>query len=153
MVLPSEVETFLREKISQLLGFFGLTPEFTFVVGDNVVTIGIKTEHDDLFMAADIQPVLALQHVVRVMMRKQFPDLNLSVAIDLDNFHAQQDARLKTIATQAAAQARLTKTTVHLEPMTSYERRIIHLYLANEPDVTSESMGEEPHRYVAVKSL
>ena len=149
----AEIEEFMRQALAELLGFFGLSPELKFASEDNVLTIGISTQNDDVFLSQDIQPVLALQHIVRVLARKKFPTSQVSIAIDIGNFHAQQDTRLKEIAAQAAAQARLGKEEIHLPPMTSYERRIVHLHLASESDIISESAGAEPRRHIVVKSV
>ena len=148
----AEIEEFMRQALAELLGFFGLSPELKFASEDNVLTIGISTQNDDVFLSQDIQPVLALQHIVRVLARKKFPTSQVSIAIDIGNFHAQQDTRLKEIAAQAAAQARLGKEEIHLPPMTSYERRIVHLAVAEIDGVSSESIGDASVKKVIISA-
>ncbi|MFZ5559578.1 MAG: R3H domain-containing nucleic acid-binding protein, partial [Patescibacteria group bacterium] len=55
------------------------------------------------------------------------------------------------LALKVAQKVRRTKKPVILEPMSAYERRFIHLRLAEYPDITTESIGEEPERKVVVR--
>ena len=59
--------------------------------------------------------------------------------------------RLEKMAKYTAKDVAKTKTEAHLEPMNSYERRIIHSILSNNKYVYTESVGEEPNRCVVVK--
>ena len=58
---------------------------------------------------------------------------------------------LKQDVKAAAKEVRLYKKEVPLRPMSSFERRIVHLLLAEYPDITTGSIGEEPDRKVVIK--
>ena len=60
-------------------------------------------------------------------------------------------ARLEKTAKYTAKDVARSKQEAHLEPMNSYERRIIHNILTNSKDVITESEGEEPNRHVVIK--
>ena len=64
----------------------------------------------------------------------------------------EREETLKHIARQAAQQAKKTRRVVALDPMSPYERRIIHLELQNDQDVETKSDGEPPYRSVKVYS-
>jgi spoIIIJ-associated protein len=70
--------------------------------------------------------------------------------IDVENYRQRRFDDLKTLALNVASQVKSRKTSIRLEPMSAFERRIIHLTLANDPDVTTESMGEGESRKVVV---
>lgn len=72
------------------------------------------------------------------------------VVVDCENYRENRDATLERLANSLARKALRMEKKLRLEPMTPYERRIIHAALANNPDVTTESEGKEPHRYVVV---
>lgn len=57
----------------------------------------------------------------------------------------------RNIAYKTAKKAIRTKKPITLEPMSAYERRFIHLKLAEQPDIVTESIGEEPERKVVVR--
>ena len=58
---------------------------------------------------------------------------------------------MRETANSVADEVALTKKEKELAPMPAYERRVIHLELADRKDVTTESIGEEPKRRVVIR--
>lgn len=73
------------------------------------------------------------------------------VNIDVGGYKRRRDDRLKNTARQAAAKVRKTGFAVELETMNAAERRVIHMEIAEDPTVVSESSGEGRDRRVVVK--
>ena len=73
------------------------------------------------------------------------------VNVDVGGYKRRRDARLRETAYNAAARVRKAGHAVELDPMSAAERRIVHMALADEPDVFTESSGEGPDRRVVVK--
>ena len=71
--------------------------------------------------------------------------------IDVNDYKSNRRKRLEKTAKYTAKEVAKTKIEAHLEPMNSYERRIIHNILTNSKDVITESEGEEPNRHVVIK--
>ena len=71
--------------------------------------------------------------------------------IDVNDYKQKRQIRLEKLAKSVAKSVARTKVDVKLDPMNSYERRIIHNILADSKDVTTESVGEEPNRSVVIK--
>ena len=72
------------------------------------------------------------------------------VVIDCENYRAQREETLKKLALKIAAKAEETGRKVILEPMASYERRIIHAALVDNENVKTVSEGKDPARYIVV---
>lgn len=72
------------------------------------------------------------------------------VVVDVEGYKARQREKLESIAVRAADRADAQGRSVKLRPMTPYERRIVHIALADDPRVTTESEGEGPSRRVVV---
>ena len=72
------------------------------------------------------------------------------VVVDCENYRAQREETLKSLAEKIAAKAIETGRKVTLEPMTPYERRIIHAALIDNTEVKTISEGREPARYIVV---
>ncbi|MBI4265496.1 MAG: hypothetical protein HY657_14080 [Acidobacteria bacterium] len=83
----------------------------------------------------------ALQHLVATAFRKQLGDDN-RVVIDCNGFRRDKDAELKQMAHFMAEKARSTGVPQEMGPLNPYERRIVHLAVAEDPTVTSESIGD-----------
>ena len=72
------------------------------------------------------------------------------VVVDCENYRAQREETLKKLALKIAAKAEETGRKVILEPMASYERRIIHSALVDNENVKTVSEGRDPARYIVV---
>lgn len=72
------------------------------------------------------------------------------VVVDVEGYKARQREKLESIAYRAADRADAQNRSVKLRPMTPYERRIVHIALADDPRVTTESEGEGSARRVVV---
>lgn len=72
------------------------------------------------------------------------------VVVDVEGYKARQREKLESIAVRAADRADAQGRSVKLRPMTPYERRIVHIALADDPRVTTESEGEGPSRRVVI---
>jgi spoIIIJ-associated protein len=83
----------------------------------------------------------ALQHIVATAFRKQLGDDN-RIVIDCNGFRKDKDAELKQMAKFVAEKARTSGVPQEMGPLNPYERRIVHLAVAEDPSVTSESIGD-----------
>lgn len=93
----------------------------------------------------------AIQYLVRLMLakhgRSRFP-----ITIDVEDYKLRRYQDLRTLALNVAEQVKTNSTSLKLEPMSAFERRIIHMTLANDPDVSTESTGEGEYRKVVIIS-
>jgi spoIIIJ-associated protein len=74
----------------------------------------------------------------------------MPIVVDVQGYRARRERQLRQLARRMADQAVKTGRRQVLEPMPANERRYIHLELRNQPDVTTESIGEEPNRKVTI---
>ena len=83
----------------------------------------------------------ALQHVVATAFRRQLGDDN-RVVVDCNGFRKDKDAEIKQIARFMAEKARTSGMPQEIGPLNPYERRIVHIAIAEDPTVSSESIGD-----------
>ena len=96
------------------------------------------------------QTIDALQYLVRLISSRQSRS-KIPIIVDVENYKQHRYESLRVLALNVAAQVKARRTSFRLEPMPAFERRIIHLTLANDPDVTTESIGEGEARKVVVE--
>jgi spoIIIJ-associated protein len=96
------------------------------------------------------QTIDALQYLANAIGRRAFGDTSRRVVVDAAGYRSRRDAALEASARRAAEQAAATGRPVSLEPMTSIERRVVHEFLKEDPEVETASEGVEPDRYVVV---
>jgi len=102
------------------------------------------------FLNEDGEGITALQHILRRMLHKEDPVLPL-LTIDINRHRKEREKELAELAVKAAQKVRRTKKPVMLKSMPAYERRFIHMKLAEQPDIVTESTGEEPERRIVVR--
>jgi spoIIIJ-associated protein len=91
----------------------------------------------------------ALQTITNLLVgRKLGPDRR--VIVDVERYRQRREHTVKEIAFRAARQVKVTGDPITLDAMQAFERRAIHLALEDDPDVTTNSVGEEPDRRVVV---
>jgi spoIIIJ-associated protein len=83
----------------------------------------------------------ALQHLVATAFRKQLGDDN-RIVIDCNGFRKDKDAELKQMAKFIAEKAHSSGVPQEMGPLNPYERRIVHMAIAEFPGATSESIGD-----------
>lgn len=72
------------------------------------------------------------------------------IVVDIEGYKSRRKDKLVNLAHSAAARAKRQRGRVSLAPMNAYERRIVHLALLDNPDVTTHSEGEDPERRVVI---
>jgi spoIIIJ-associated protein len=95
------------------------------------------------------QTLDSIQYLVRLISSKQARP-GTPVMIDIQEYKKRHYEDLRTMALNVAAQVKARKSSIRLEPMSPFERRIVHMALASDPDVTTESIGEGEMRKVVV---
>ncbi len=105
-----------------------------------------------LLIGKNGQNLKALEHVVRVMWLRQNPE-NRSVIVDVNDYRAERSKELIQLVRETATRVQQTRRSEAFEPMTSYERRIVHTELATYSDLSTESVGQDPLRRVVIKPL
>jgi predicted RNA-binding protein Jag len=73
--------------------------------------------------------------------------------VDINDLQSKTDDKIKVKALSAAEEARKLKTDILLDPMSSYERMVVHSTLSDSVDITTESVGEGRERRIKIKYL
>ena len=112
----------------------------------------IKTEESGILIGENGQNFVALNYVIKRITDKKFKDdEKFHFSIDVNDYQLKKIEELKNLARMTAQRVRYFKKEIAMEPMTSYERRIIHATLTEYPDIITESVGEGYDRKVVIK--
>ena len=94
------------------------------------------------------QSLDALQFLCNTVLSRQAPDVRLM--LDADGYRQRRADSLKDQALEAAAEVKKQNIEAEIGPLPAHERRIVHSILAEDPDITTYSEGEEPNRRIIV---
>ncbi len=92
----------------------------------------------------------SLQTILSLIVNRQ-RERWVKLLVDIGGYRKHHIEALQALARRSAEKARFLKEEVMLPPMNSFDRRIIHLTIAEMPDMISESAGEEPRRRVIIR--
>jgi spoIIIJ-associated protein len=114
-------------------------------------TIHVDVRGDDLsiLIGRRSETLNAFQYVASLMVGKEVQQW-VQFVVDVEGYRSRRESQLRRMARRMAEQAIKTGRRQVLEPMSSNERRIIHLELREHPAVTTESVGEDPYRKVTI---
>ncbi len=93
----------------------------------------------------------ALQHIVNMVFRHRLSD-ERRIIVDCQGFRRDKDAELRQMAKFLAERARLTGVEQQLGPLNPYERRIVHMTVAEEPGADSHSVGDAFSKVVIISA-
>ncbi len=120
--------------------------------GEATAPTAFDIEGDDLgiLIGRRGQTLACLQFILRLIVGHQ-TNTWVPINIDVEGYKQRRCERLEALAARLAEQVKMRRVPFTLEPMLAYERRIIHLALADHPDVTTESIGEGEARKVVIR--
>ncbi len=133
------------QKLLELMGF----PEHQVSVDEEHRKVLVVVD-DELFRSQLPTALPAFEHLINLMLRRE----NLpSFVVDVNYYRRERERLIIELAKAGAKKAILTKTDVALPPMNAYERRLVHVEIATNPDLKTESDGEGKDRHIIIKHI
>lgn len=117
---------------------------------ENIFRISFQTQDARFLIGSQGETIESVEILLKKIIQRKIPDFGYFY-IDINDYRRQRQEFLKENAKQSAKQVRLYRKDVVLEPMSSFERRIVHVVLSEYPDIKTESIGEGLERRVVIK--
>lgn len=111
--------------------------------------IDINGADSGLLIGRRGQTLQSLQFIVSMIVRREFGE-GVRVALDVEQYRRRRESSLRDMAHKVAERVTQTGRSITLEPMSAADRRIIHLSLSNNPNVSTESVGYGDDRKVSI---
>ena len=131
----------ITDFLQHVVGAMGLTLTLTIEETADGTRINLEGEDGGVLVRRGGEGLQALQHLTATAFRKQLGDDN-RIVIDCNGFRKDKDAELKQMALHLVGKARMSGVSQEMGPLNPYERRIVHLAIAEDPEATSESVGD-----------
>jgi spoIIIJ-associated protein len=119
----------------------GLSLKGQLEVSEEGLRIDLQGEDGAVLLRRKGEALQALQHVLNTVFRHELPD-GQRIALDCLGFRRDKEIELRQMARYLAERARATGVDQELGPLNPYERRIVHLVIAEDPTVDSHSVGD-----------
>ena len=149
---PEALETG-RQILAELMEHLGFDVDVEVDMGEtnrlNVVGRGREKEALGALIGRKGERLSALQHLLNLMLSRRMGEWT-RVLVDVEDYRGRRERQLRELAEKAAQRVMETGKMVQFEPMPALERRWLHLALRDDPNVATQSIGEEPDRRVVV---
>jgi spoIIIJ-associated protein len=139
----------VRKVVAELLERMGVKCQVSARESAEAITVDVSGRDLGMLIGWRGETLRALQTMTNLLASRQLgPDRR--VVVDVEKYRQRRENTVREIAHRAARQVKMTGDPITLDAMQPFERRAIHLALAEDPDVMTGSIGEEPERRVVV---
>jgi spoIIIJ-associated protein len=148
-----EVGAKIVEMTNELLRLMGIGGAVTTRLEDDIHRVDIETAGvDGLLIGKKGESLEDIGHLLRRMVGKQ---LKKSVRMDVDvgGYKKRRSVALKNKAVSLAARVKSTGKDMEMEPLSAAERRVVHLALADDPQIRTHTVGEGDLKNVVISSV
>lgn len=150
VVLKDDLNDFIKNKIIEIITNMGLEPQIETKKREDNIIFTVRSDNNGILIGRNGRTIDAIQTIVRAVLYKEI-GATYNFTIDVSDYKQKNQSRLERLAKYTAKDVARSGIEVKLDPMNSYERRIIHSILSESKDVMTISEGEEPNRYVVIK--
>ena len=145
----------IQQAVEKLLQLMEIEAQATIELDEsNIVKVQIDGEELGVLIGYHGETLSALQTVIGLMINRDTAgddDNRYKVVVNVGDYRQRQKESLEALARRSAERVRFTKKPLTLSPMSSYDRRIVHLALERESEMESESVGEGRERRLVIR--
>lgn len=140
----------LKQTIEELLKAMGFEGEVILEEDEGEsLRANIKTDEAPFLIGQAGANLFCLQQILARIMNKKVKE-DLPFTLDVNNYRKHKIELLKELAQNTAEKVLVEGRSFFLQPMNAFERRIVHMTLANHQGLSTQSQGEEPNRRIIV---
>ena len=149
-ITRTELNNEIKNYILKIVKDMGINAKIETKTKEETTVFNLIAPETPILIGKNGRTIESLQNIANQMVNTNL-NTYYRFIIDVNDYKSKRRMRLEKNAKYTAKEVAKTKVEAHLEPMNSYERRIIHNILTNSKDVITESEGEEPNRHVVIK--
>ena len=150
VVKLSDIASLGKEILKELLDSLNVEANVETKIRDGKIKYEVYSKNNSVLIGKKGHILDAIQVYVRQAIFNTI-DMYVNLSVDVENYKEKQNYYLEKKVKKIAREVTLTKVSVKLDPMNSYERKLVHEAIQGFKYVSSESEGEEPNRRVVIK--
>lgn len=152
VIKKKDVIDFIKEYLTKLITYMNLEINLEVREEDCIFNVALVSNNNQILIGKDGKNLNSLQSLLRQTLKKE-TSFDVKVNLDASNYRAKKVKNFEYQIKNIVREVQKSKIDTKLDPMNSYQRRIIHSLLSNFSNVTTESVGEEPNRCVVIKYI
>jgi len=150
VVKLSDVAALGKEILEELLNNMGIKTNIETKIRESQIKYEIFSQNNSVLIGKKGHILDSIQTYVRQALFNAI-DLYVNISVDVERYKEKQNYFLEKKVKKIAREVTLSKVDVKLDPMNSYERKVVHSALQGFKYIKTESEGEEPNRCVVIK--
>lgn len=150
VIKKEDITNFIKEYIKTIGSKMNLDIKLEIRESDDIFSITMVSNNNPILIGKDGRTINSLQLLIRQALQNQ-TGMAIKVNLDASNYKAKKVKKFEFEIKNIVREVQKTKTDAKLDPMNSYQRRIVHALISDFNNVETESVGEEPNRCVVIK--
>ena len=148
----SEIKEYLLDYLNNLFKKMNIETNISIVEEEKIFTVKIQSNDNAIIIGKEGKNLSAIQVLLRQVVRN-LTNFNLKINLDVSNYKLRKQQLFEQDVKKIINEVLSTKLSTKLDPMNSYQRRMVHNVASNYYNIATESIGEEPNRCVTIKYI
>lgn len=151
VITKAEIKKQLKNFFNELGKLMNVTIESEInITEDNIYNINLVTSNNSILIGKEGKTLDAIQCLLRQISQNDLQN-KIKINVDISNYKYEQTKKLEKNIKNIAKEVLKTKVDTSLDPMNSYNRRIVHTIVSEFSDLETESIGEGKERHVVIR--
>lgn len=152
IVKKEDIINFIKEYIQNVAKSMNLEMNLEVRESEDIFNVVMISNNNSILIGKEGRTLNSLQLLIRQAIQNE-TGFNIKVNLDASNYRAKKIKYFEYDIKNIVREVQKTKLDIKLDPMNSYQRRIVHSLVSNYDNIETESVGEEPNRCVVIKYI
>lgn len=152
VVKKEDIVNYIKDYIKTIGSKMNIDIKLEVRENDDIFSVTMVSNNNPILIGKDGRTINSIQLLLRQALQNQ-TGMDIKVNLDASNYKAKKIKKFEFEIKNIVREVQKTKTDAKLDPMNSYQRRIVHSLISNFSNVETESVGEEPNRCVVIKYI
>lgn len=149
-ILKQDIKKYIDEFFSTIGKYMNLNIESEIIETDNTYNVVLVSNNNSILIGKEGKTLNALQTLIRQSIKNN-TGLLIKLNLDVSNYKLKKLKNIERLVRGIAEDVEASQISVSLDPMNSYERRLVHTLIDEYPNLVTESTGEGKDRHVTIK--
>lgn len=149
-IKKQDIVNYIKEYIKEIDKSFNIEIKSEVNEKDGIIKAVLVSNNNPILIGKDGKNIEALQVLIRNSIRNQI-GLDIKVNLDASNYKKKKEENFEREIKKILKEVQKTHMETKLDPMNSYNRRLVHNLASKFKNIKTESVGEEPNRYTIIK--
>lgn len=152
IIKKEDITNFIKEYIKNVAKSMNLDVTLEVRESEEMFNVVMVSDNNSILIGKEGRTLNSLQTLLRQVIQNE-TGFNVKINLDASNYRAKKIKYFEYDIKNIVREVQKTKLDIKLDPMNSYQRRIVHSLVSNYENIDTESVGEEPNRCVVIKYI